>query len=117
MSCAQAALFTLLLDCCLVPIQWFVMFNCTCGSGSALEGADSSITLTATGSNYSAGKFPHLAGCKILTLPEMSLDLVWLCACLLPIKAITYWTAWVQQVLRKHHGCISQQKIAHNWNE
>ena len=72
------------------------MFNCTYGSGSGLEGADSSITLTATGSNYSPGKFPHLGGCRILTLPEMSLDLAWLCAYLLPMKAITYWTAWVQ---------------------
>ena len=47
-------------------------------SGSGLAGADSSVTLAATGSNYTPGKFPHLAGCKTLTLPELSLDLVWL---------------------------------------
>ena len=38
-----------------------------------MAGTDSTIALTPTGSHYTAGKFPHLTGCKILTLPEMSL--------------------------------------------
>ena len=68
-----------------------------CASGSGLAGADSSVTLTATGSNYTPGKFPHLAGCKILTLPELSLDLVWLCAHLLPLKASNSRRLWSRQ--------------------
>ena len=44
--------------------------------GSRLVDADSSVELTDTGQTYSPGKFPHLAGCKVLTLSGFSRDQV-----------------------------------------
>ena len=64
------------LFCFLVLEHCCPMSDIACASGSGLAGADSNITLTATGTDYTPGKFPHLAGCKILKLPEMSCDLV-----------------------------------------
>lgn len=92
------------------------MVNCTCGAGSGLEGADSSITLTATGSNYSPGKFPHLAGCKIFTLPEMSLDLVWIRAYLLPSEGHHILEGSGLGSVVQRHASASQQKVAYQFD-
>ena len=84
------------IHCCLLPRIFYYLRMCL--SGNDLIGSDSHIELTATDRTYKADKFPHLAGCKIFTLPELPLDQVghiaiageMLCQCIVALPVHAY---------------------------
>ena len=45
-------------------------------AGNEIVDADASFWLEDTGRVYKGGKFPHLQGCRVLTMPNMPLEQV-----------------------------------------